>query len=67
MNTKRILIHWLMLAFALLFLVLMLLWPASAPAGLQAGLDTYERGDHETVCRERLPLAEPADADGRNG
>jgi hypothetical protein len=39
MNAKRMLIHWLLLAFALLLLVLMLLWPVSAPADDQAGLE----------------------------
>jgi hypothetical protein len=39
MNAKRMLIHWLLLAFALLLLVLMLLWPVSAPADDQGGLE----------------------------
>jgi len=67
MNTRRILVHWLMLAFALLFLVLMLLLPVSAPAGFEAGVDAYGRSDREPAYRERLPLVEPADADVRNG
>ncbi len=66
MNAKRMLMHWLMLAFVLLVLVLVMLWPVSVPGHFQAGLNAFGRGEYETACREWLLSAEQGDADARH-
>jgi hypothetical protein len=67
MNIKRMWMHGLMLALALLLLVLMLLWPVSAPSGLRSGPDAFEGSVDEPAYGQRLPSAKKAIADARNG
>lgn len=60
MTIKRMWMHWLTLAFALL---LVLPWPVSAPAGLPAGAEAFESRDYEPTCGQRSAPADPMHAD----
>ena len=48
-------------AFALSLLLPLVLAPADARAGMQAGWQAYTAGDYETAIREWQPLAEAGD------
>ncbi len=62
MMQKHNVTHWYLLAFALIVLLLALLWPVSVRADFQAGMDAYNRGDYKTAYREWLQFAEQGEA-----
>ncbi len=46
----------------IVFILLLLFWPALVHSDYQAGLDAYARGDYATALKEWRPLAEQGDA-----
>jgi len=49
----------------IVFILLLLFWPALVHADFQAGKDAFYRGDYATALKEWQPLAEQGDADAQ--
>ncbi len=50
----------------LVFVLSLFIWPISAHADFQAGMDAYNQGDYATAFKEWRPLAEQGDAAAQN-
>jgi len=49
----------------IVFVLSLFIWPISAHADFQAGMDAYDQGDYATALKEMRPLAEQGHADAQ--